>query len=61
MSECYLSLTLECIYNQKDWGFSVGQIVGISILSNPLFGYATRLDSLQSIEHLASSLSPLSS
>ena len=43
----------------KYWGFSVGKIVDTSLLSNPLFGCATRLDSLQSIEHWASSLSPL--
>ena len=43
----------------KDWGFSVGEIVDTSLLGNPLFGYGTGLDSLQSIEHFASSLSPL--
>ena len=43
----------------KDWGFSIGKIVDTSLSSNPLFGCGTRLDSLQSIEHLASSLSPL--
>ena len=43
----------------KDWGFSVGEIVDTSLLSNHLFGCGTGLDSLQSIEHFASSLSPL--
>ena len=43
----------------KDWGLSLGKIVNTSLLSNPLFDCATRLDALQSIEHLASSLRPL--
>ena len=42
----------------KDWSLSVGKIVDSSLLSNPLFGCATKLDFLQSIEHLASFLSP---
>ena len=57
--KCYLSLTLECIYNKKNWGFSVGKIVDNSLLSNLLFGCATNLDFLQLVENLASSLSPL--
>jgi hypothetical protein len=46
-------------YTVKRLDFSVGNIVDTSLLSNPLFGCGTMLDSLQSIEHLASFLSPL--
>ena len=43
----------------KDWSFSVGKIVDTNLLNNHLFGCGTRLDYSQSIEHLASSLSPI--
>ena len=43
----------------KDWGFSVGKIVDMSLLNNPLFGCDTTSYSSQSIEHLTSFLSPL--
>ena len=43
----------------KNWDFYVGKIVDTSLLSNPLFGCSTRLDSSQSIKYLASSLSLL--
>ena len=43
----------------KDWGFSIGKIVFVSLLNRPLFGWAENSDASQTIENLVSSLTPM--